>query len=67
MKKLENECVGCTDLGLHCLGASCRNRNVPHFYCDECGEETKLYKYDGEELCEDCLLDRFAVVDGSDI
>lgn len=45
MVKYENECMGCTSIGLHCIGSSCRNRNVPHFYCDECGEEEELYVY----------------------
>ena len=65
MKKIENECVGCVDIGLHCLGISCPNKNVIHFYCDRCGEETTLYYYDGEEICKDCLLEEFEIVEGS--
>ena len=63
MKKIENECVGCD---LPCLGNSCPNRNVVRFYCDKCGEEAMLYKYNDEELCQDCLLKEFEVVDGSE-
>lgn len=67
MKKVENECVGCKDLGLYCIGNSCPNNNVTRFYCDRCGEERKLYHYDEyTELCGDCLLEEFEVVDGSD-
>lgn len=66
MKKIENECVGCTDIGLHCLGISCPNRSVVRYYCDECGYEEKLYHYDGKELCVDCLLLEFDVVEGSE-
>lgn len=55
MVKLENECVDC---GQPCLGNSCPHRNVPHFYCDECGEEETLYEFDGEELCINCIIDR---------
>lgn len=66
MKRVENECVGCKDLGLYCLGYSCPNRNVVRFYCDRCGEETKLYHYDSEEICEECLLKEFDVVYGSE-
>lgn len=66
MEKIENECVGCVDIGLHCLGDSCPNRNVLHFYCDRCGWEEKLYYYDGEELCANCLLKEFDVVEGSE-
>lgn len=63
MKKLENECVGCPkEMG--CLGSSCPNRNVPHFYCDECGEEDeKIYYYDGEELCIECIKNRLEEVE----
>ena len=66
MKKVENECVGCTDLGLHCLGSSCPNREVIRFYCDRCGKEEILYHYENEELCKDCLLEKFEIVEGSD-
>lgn len=64
MQRIENDCVDC---GLPCLGDSCRYRNVPHYYCDCCGYEDKLYYYDSEELCEECLLKRFEVVEGSDL
>ena len=55
MVKYENECVGCPpEMG--CLGDCCPNRNVPHIYCDKCGEECEeLYRYDGKELCENCF------------
>lgn len=66
MKKIEDECLGCTDLGLSCMGVSCPNRNVIRYYCDRCGCEDKLYYYDDEELCEECLLKNFEVVEGSD-
>ena len=55
MVTYENECVGCpAELG--CLGSDCPNRNVPHFYCDECKEDVEtLYYYDGKELCLECI------------
>ena len=57
MVKYENECVCCPP-GMGCLGDSCPNRNVMHLYCDKCNADCEeLYDYDGEELCEDCLLD----------
>ena len=52
MVKYEDECVCC---GLPCLGNSCPNRNVPRYYCDECGDDTQLYEYDGQELCLSCV------------
>jgi hypothetical protein len=63
MIKYENECVSC---GLPCLGVSCPYREVAHYYCDCCGGEGKLYHYDNKELCEECLLKNFEVVEGSD-
>lgn len=58
MKKTLNECVGCKDLGLYCMGSCCPNRNVTRFFCDRCDTELDdIYDYDGEELCEDCLLE----------
>ena len=66
MQKIKNECVGCSDMGMHCLGSSCPNRNVVHFYCDKCKKETTLYDYYGEELCEHCLLNEFNVIEGSE-
>lgn len=63
MIRYENECVSC---GLPCLGSSCPNRNVIHYYCDCCGCEEKLYHYDNIEICEECLLKNFEVVNGSD-
>ena len=55
--KYFDECVSCTSVGLNCLGNSCINKNVKHYYCDKCKKEFDvLYEYDGEELCEECVL-----------
>lgn len=54
MKKIENDCVGCD---LPCM-PGCVYKNMPHYYCDDCGLEKKLYNFDGEELCLDCIVDR---------
>lgn len=59
MTKIENDCVDC---GQHCVGSSCPYVNVPHHYCDRCGEEAPLYDYDGEELCGECVLKNFEVL-----
>lgn len=66
MKSVTNECVGCTSIGLYCLGISCPNRSVVRFYCDRCEEETKLYYYNGDEICKECLLKEFDVIEGSE-
>lgn len=62
MCKYENECVGCD---LPCIGTSCPNRNVPHYYCDACREEDTLYEFDGEELCINCIKNRLTEIEGS--
>ena len=62
MVEYENECVGCPpEMG--CMGSSCPNRNVPHYYCDECGDETSLYYYDDKELCIDCIKEKLEKVE----
>lgn len=59
-----NECCDC---GLPCTYEACRYYRVKRFKCDECGEEDiKLYHYNGGEICVDCLIKEFDVVDGSD-
>lgn len=65
MKRIENECVGCSP-DISCLGNSCPYKNTVRFYCDRCEKETKLYEYYGEEICEECLLKKFQIVEGSD-
>ena len=53
MIQIENDCVDCpSEL---CIGSSCKYLNVPHFYCDECKEESELYWYENRQLCIDCI------------
>ena len=63
MKVIEDNCVGCRDLGLHCIGSTCPYLNSICYYCDECSEEQTLYEFDGLELCIDCIIKRLVVVD----
>lgn len=66
MRKFENECIGCPpEIG--CLGSSCPNRNVPHYYCDKCGTEDVLYEYEDGEYCIECIEEMLPVVKGSEI
>jgi hypothetical protein len=52
MVQYEDECVGCPkEHG--CMGSACPNRNVPHLYCDACGEEVDEFYED--ELCINCV------------
>ena len=61
MIKYENRCCDCATGSYHCLGATCSLLNVPITYCDECGDEIAgdVYEVDDEELCEECLKERF--------
>lgn len=62
MVEYENECLGCVSLGIGCVGQCCPNRNVPYYYCDECGDSDDLYEFDGEELCIECIKKRLVKV-----
>jgi hypothetical protein len=66
MRKILNECVSCPpELG--CIGTACPYSNITQYCCDVCNTETKLYYTDDDrELCEECLLNEFKVVEGSD-
>lgn len=59
-----NDCVDCN---LPCIHKACPYYDVKHFKCDFCGEEdVKLYEYNGSEICEECLLKEFNVIEGSE-
>lgn len=66
MIKVENECCDCATASYPCLGDACHLRHVEHFYCDDCGDETTLYDFDGEQLCIYCIEKRLEVIEGSD-
>ena len=73
MIRIENDCCGCAVPAYPCLGDSCKLRNNPHYYCDQCGEEDTLYEsYNGKQLCRECLIDEifssgdYPIVEGSD-
>lgn len=57
----EDGCVGCpSEMG--CIGDSCPNKHEAHYYCDKCDAEVsagELYEVDDEDLCVDCLKERF--------
>lgn len=61
MEKIENDCCDC---GMPCI--DCGRKRTPHYYCDECGDETKLYEYEDKQLCETCLLNEIPIVEGSE-
>lgn len=60
----ENECCGCATPAYPCMGSACPNRNVPHFYCDKCGDDVdELYIWDDKELCIDCIKGKLKKVE----
>lgn len=65
MRIIENECIGCASDSYPCLGSLCPRRNAAHCFCDECGGEVRLYHFEGQELCIDCIKDRLETVEGS--
>lgn len=65
MIKIENDCVGCPQ---GCI--NCGRKHTPHWYCDRCDaevDEGELYKVDGEQICEECLLDMYPKVTYDDV
>ena len=62
MQRTESECVNC---GLPCIEEACPNFRVTRFYCDKCKSEETLYNYEGEELCAECILKKYEMVEGS--
>lgn len=66
MKQYENECCDCATPSYPCVGELCPYRKVPHWYCDECGDECQLYDFEGEELCIECIKDRLEKIEGSE-
>lgn len=56
----EDHCCDCAVPGYPCRGSSCPNRRVEVHYCDICGDQLDdIYEVDGDELCEECLKDKF--------
>ena len=61
MKKITNDCCGCSAPGYPC-NPDCHLKSVEHWFCDKCREEIdvdEIYEVDGEDLCADCLKERF--------
>ena len=53
MKKLINDCYCCPR---PC--AECGRKQMEVSICDDCCNEYAAYVVDGEDLCEDCLIER---------
>lgn len=64
MRYYESDCHDCQ---LPCVNNSCPYFRVERFICDWCKtEDVKLYNYNSWEICGDCLLQEFEVIEGSD-
>ncbi len=61
MRQIQNDCVGCSSVFGYCRGAACPNYgDYVVLVCDCCGDEcSELYEFEGQELCEDCVLENF--------
>jgi hypothetical protein len=64
MRKVVDNCVGCTSMGLPCKGVSCPNRSQEILCCDKCevSDET-LYHFEGGEYCIDCIKEMLEKVE----
>lgn len=60
MIRTENECVNC---GLPCRGEACPNTKVTRVYCDECGDEGRIYHFEGQHLCINCIEEMLTEVE----
>ena len=60
--RYEDDCCNCAVPGYPCTG---EHKHVPHYDCDDCGEEfypSELYRYEDKMLCVDCLVRQFEKV-----
>lgn len=65
MKYCTKECCDC---GFPCRHEACPNYEVIHYVCEKCGaEDVTLYHYYDGEICAECLLKEFEIVEGSDM
>ena len=59
MVRYENHCCDCATPSYPCRGSDCPLTNVEVHYCDKCKTEIDEIFDDGDELCEECLLERY--------
>ena len=61
MVTFENRCAGCDGAAYPCSPETCGLSHFSVLKCDWCGDEVEdLYEIDDMQLCEDCLLHKFA-------
>ena len=57
----------CCDCDLPCVFAACPYYKVVYYVCDKCGETVDdLYHFDGDQLCQDCILQQLEKVEYED-
>ena len=63
MRRIEDECFGCSTESYPCIGSSCNLKNVVHYYCDICGYDIDpqdgVFEVDGKDLCIECLKEKY--------
>lgn len=59
MVRYENHCCDCATPSYPCRGSDCPLTHVEVHYCDKCKNEIDEIYDDGDELCEECLLERY--------
>lgn len=52
----------CCDCGKPCMLFCPLRDDSYEWHCDDCGDETQLFDYDGMELCIDCIASRLEKV-----
>lgn len=64
MRQVDNECVGCTGMGLPCM--HCGKKHISHYTCDGHGCDadtidgvTKLYEDGDKHYCLKCLIENY--------
>lgn len=65
VKTRVNGCCDCATAGYPCVGSTCHNLQAYRvLICDECKDEVdKLYIVDDKELCSNCALETFDVIE----
>ena len=62
MIRYESDCAACDALDIKPSCDGCSNKNIPHYFCDECKEEVEELYEDTDEtkqLCADCILKKY--------
>lgn len=59
-----NECCDCAVPAYPCRGEKCPLKNQRVYICDDCKDEVdKLYEFENQELCIDCIEKILKVVE----